>query len=105
MIKTEIVHTRISPETKAECDYIFNKLGITTSYAITMFLNQVSLRKGIPFEIVLPEKEDLVTFAENVSSVDAEKPSEKAKEIMRLYDDGIIDFETAEFAIKRLHNL
>ena len=105
MIKTEIVHTRISPETKAECDYIFNKLGITTSYAITMFLNQVSLRKGIPFEIVLPEKEDLVTFAENVSSVDAEKPSEKAKEIMRLYADGIIDFETAEFAIKRLHNL
>ena len=49
MQKTEIVHTRVSPETKAECDYIFSKLGITTSYAITMFLNQVSLRKGIPF--------------------------------------------------------
>ena len=105
MNKTEIVHTRISPETKAECDYIFAKLGITTSYAITMFLNQVSLRKGIPFEIVLPEKEDLVVFAENVSSVDAGKPSEKAKQIMKLYDDGIIDFETAEFAIMRLHSL
>ena len=105
MQKTEIVHTRISPETKAECDYIFGKLGITTSYAITMFLNQVSLRKGIPFDLVLPEKEDLVTFAENVSSVDAGKPSEKAKQIMRLYDDGLIDFETAEFAIRRLHNL
>ena len=105
MQKTEIVHTRISPETKAECDYIFNKLGITTSYAITMFLNQVSLRKGIPFEIALPEKEDLVSFAENVSSVDAGKPSDKAKQIMKLYDDGIIDFETAEFAIMRLHNV
>ena len=105
MQKTEIVHTRISPETKMQCDYIFNKLGITTSYAITLFLNQVSLRKGIPFDIVLPEKEDLVSFAENVSSVDAGKPSEKAKQIMRLYDDGIIDLETAEFAIKRLHNL
>ena len=105
MQKTEIVHTRVSPETKAECAYIFSKLGITTSYAITMFLNQVSLRKGIPFDIVLPEKEDLVAFAENVNSVDAGKPSEKAKQIMRLYDDGIIDFETAEFAIMRLHNL
>ena len=103
MQKTEIVHTRISPETKAECDYIFNKLGITTSYAITMFLNQVSLRKGIPFEVVLPEKEDLVDFAENVSSVDAGKPSDKAKTIMKLYADGIIDLETAEFAITRLH--
>lgn len=105
MQKTEIVHTRISPETKAECDYIFGKLGITTSYAISMFLSQVSLRKGIPFDLVLPKKEDLVSFAENVSSVDAEKPSERAKQIMRLYDDGIIDLETAEFAIRRLHNL
>ena len=105
MQKTEIVHTRISPETKSECDYIFKKLGITTSYAITMFLNQVTLRKGMPFDLVLPKKEDLVSFAENVSSVDAGKPSEKAKQIMRLYDDGIIDFETAEFAILRLHNV
>ena len=105
MQKTEVVHTRIAPETKAECDYIFSKLGITTSYAITMFLNQVALRKGIPFDIVLPEKEDLVSFAENVSSVDAGKPSEAAKRIMRLYDDGLIDYETAEFAIRRLHNL
>ena len=105
MQKTEIVHTRISPKTKAECDYIFAKLGITTSYAITMFLNQVTLRKGMPFDLVLPKNEDLVSFAENVSSVDAGKPSEKAKQIMRLYDDGIIDFETAEFAIMRLHNV
>lgn len=103
MQKTEVVHTRISPETKRECDLIFTKLGITTSYAITMFLNQVMLRKGIPFEVALPEKEDLVKFAENVNSVDSGKPSEKAKQIMRLYDDGIIDFETAEFAIMRLH--
>ena len=104
MKKSEIVHTRVLPETKAECDYIFNKLGITTSYAITMFLNQVVLRRGMPFDLVLPEKEDLVSFAENISSVDAGKPSEKAKQIMRLYDEGIIDLETAEFAIRRLHN-
>ena len=105
MQKTEIVHIRISPEIKAECESIFNKLGITTSYAITMFLNQVSLRKGIPFDIVLPEKEDLVAFAENVSSVDSGKPSDKAKQIMRLYAEGQIDYETAEFAIMRLHKL
>ena len=105
MQKSTVVHTRISPETKQECDSIFEKLGITTSYAISMFLNQVKLKKGIPFDIVLPEKENLVEFAINVSSVDAGEPSEKAKQIMRLYNDGIIDFETAEFAIMRLHNL
>ena len=103
MQKSAIVHTRISPEVKKQCDDIFTRLGITTSYAITLFLNQVTLRKGIPFDVVLPEKEDLVAFAENVSSVDSAKPSEKAKAIMKLYEDGIIDYETAEFAIMRLH--
>ena len=103
MQKSAIVHTRISPEIKKECDSIFAKLGITTSYAITLFLNQVTLRHGIPFDIVLPEKEDLVSFAENVSSVDSNSPSDKAKEIMKLYEKNIIDFETAEFAINRLH--
>ena len=49
MQKTEVIHTRVSPEVKAECDYIFSQLGITTSYAISLFLSQVSLRKGIPF--------------------------------------------------------
>ena len=103
MQKSSLIHTRVSPEVKQECDYIFSKLGITTSYAITLFLNQVSLRRGIPFDVTLPEKEDLVAFAENVSTVDSGKPSEKAKEIMKLYADEIIDFETAEFAIMRLH--
>lgn len=103
MQKTSIVHARISPNIKKECDAIFEKLGITTSYAITMFLNQVAIRKGIPFAIALPKKEDLVSFAENISSVDSNLPSEKAKQIMKLYEDGIIDFETAEFAVMRLH--
>jgi len=103
MKKTEVVHTRVSPDIKSECDYIFSKLGITTSYAITMFLNLVSLRKGMPFDLVLPDKEDLVSFAENVSSIDANKPSEKAKQIMRLYDEGLIDLDVAESAIRRLH--
>lgn len=105
MQKTEIVHTRISPETKKECEVIFNKLGITTSYAITMFLNQVALRKGFPFEITLPENEDLVEFAINTSSVDAGKPSKKAQQIMELYADGLIDYETAESAICKLHGV
>ena len=103
MQKSSIVHTRISPEVKEQCDYIFEKLGITTSYAISLFLNQVSLKRGLPFEVALPKEENLVEFAENVSSVDSNKPSNKAKEIMKLYEQGIIDFETAEFAIMRLH--
>ena len=103
MQKSSIVHTRVSPNIKKDCDYIFSKLGITTSYAITLFLNQVSLRRGIPFDVALPEQEDLVSFAENISSVDSNPPSDRARQILELYNDGIIDLETAEFAIERLH--
>ena len=103
MKKTVIVHTRVTPETKKECDEIFNKLGITTSYAITMFLNQVSLRKGIPFDIEIPEKESILSTSIGISSLGGGKPSEEAKKIMRLYVYGHIDYETAEFAIMKLH--
>ncbi len=104
MQKSSIVHTRVSPETKQECDYIFEKLGITTSYAITLFLNQVMLRKGLPFDLTLPDKEDVTDFAIGVSTVDSKEPSDKAKRIMKLYEEGVIDYETAEFAIMRLHS-
>lgn len=53
----------------------------------------------------IPEKEDLVSFAENVSSVGAGNPSKKAKEIMRLYADGVIDLKTSESEIRKLHNI
>lgn len=105
MKKTEVIHTRVSPEVKAECDYIFSQLGITTSYAISLFLSQVSLRKGIPFEVTLPEKEDLASFAENINLVDSGKPSEEAKIIIRLFEQNLIDEKTAKAAIRRFHNL
>lgn len=104
MQKSAIIHARVTPEVKKQCDEIFTRLGITTSYAITLFLNQVMLRKGIPFEVALPRDEDLVAFAESISSVGANTPSEKGKTIMALYESGIIDYETAEFAIMRLYN-
>ena len=81
-------------------------MGITTSYAITLFLNQVKLRRGLPFEIAIPEKQDdLVFFVENINSVDNKKPSPEAKQIMKLYSDELIDLETAEKAIRKLHKI
>lgn len=102
MEKSQIVHTRISPTIKYNCEKIFEKLGITTSYAISLFLNQVSLKNKIPFEISL-EEEDSTKFAIGVSTVDAKEPSIKAKKLLELLDKNIIDIETYEFAIKRMY--
>ena len=51
-------------------------------------------------------KTGIEVLRQSISSIIGNRlDSEKAKQIMRLYDDGIIDFETAEFAIMRLHNV
>lgn len=103
-MKTEVVHTRVDPSLKSECDDIFSKLGLTTSHAITLFLNQVVLHGGLPFSLSIPNSGiEEVKFAENINSVDGTKPSEKGERIMELYANGEIDYETAQFAIKRLY--
>ena len=43
---------------------VFAKLGISTTEAIRMFLSQVRLRKGLPFSLSIPEKDDLLLPAE-----------------------------------------
>jgi DNA-damage-inducible protein J len=54
MAKTDTIHMRISPEVKTEADFILSRLGINIADAINMFLNQVILRSGLPFDVRLP---------------------------------------------------
>ncbi len=50
-MKTEVIHARIEPGLKASAEKIFRKLGISTSYAISLFFSQVVMNKGIPFDV------------------------------------------------------
>lgn len=56
MSKTAIVTTRVDPKLKADVEEVFEQLGLTTSQAVTMFLKQVDLQKGLPFSVKIPEK-------------------------------------------------
>lgn len=42
---------RIDDKLKADCDTVFDDLGINMTSAITLFLKQVVRTRGIPFEI------------------------------------------------------
>jgi DNA-damage-inducible protein J len=102
--KSELIHIRIEPETKEKAEVIFKKLGINTSYAVSMFLNQVILREGFPFEIELPKtnNSEYTNLAMIIESTAGNGTiNEKNKKILNLYADGYIDYETAVFAIKR----
>jgi DNA-damage-inducible protein J len=55
-MSTEMIHTRVDSDLKHDVEHIFGSVGINTSDAIRMFLAQVRLRQGIPFEIKIPNK-------------------------------------------------
>ena len=55
MAKTETVYTRVEPQLKANAEQILARLGLTPSEAINVFLNQVVLHNGLPFEVRIPD--------------------------------------------------
>lgn len=52
--RTANIFTRVDPETKEQAEAILDQLGIPMSNAIGMFLRQVVMQRGIPFEMKLP---------------------------------------------------
>lgn len=55
MARTSNVFARVEPEIKQQAESVLEQLGIPMSNAIGIFLRQVAMQKGIPFEIKLPQ--------------------------------------------------
>ena len=62
MPKTSTVHARIEPDLKNEAEELFHKLGLSVTQAITLFYKQVQMRKGLPFEVIIPNEATRRTF-------------------------------------------
>lgn len=54
MAKTDTLHIRVEPSVKQKAEETLNELGLSITEAINVFLNQVILNDGIPFEIKKP---------------------------------------------------
>lgn len=78
MSKTATIQTRINPELKKKAQKILNTLNLSMSEAISLYLTQVTLHRGIPFDIRIPndltvkilEKTERGEELNEVSSVD-----------------------------------
>ncbi len=57
MAKETTVTARINPELKRRVEGILGKLGISHSEVINMLYSLISLRKGLPFDVKLPDDE------------------------------------------------
>jgi DNA-damage-inducible protein J len=55
--KEDRIQARIEPNLKQSAEAIFSRLGLTATQAIRMFYAQVEMRGGIPFDVVIPNKE------------------------------------------------
>jgi DNA-damage-inducible protein J len=78
MSKTATIQARISPELKKKAQKILRMLNLSMSEAISLYLTQVTLHRGIPFDIKIPNDITLKTIKgieqdedlHDVSSVD-----------------------------------
>ena len=103
IVKNEVIHARISEDIKKECESILSNIGIAMSQAIDLYLRQIVLKRGIPFELNEIEKETPTEeLAYIINSVDGGEVPKDAKKIIHLYTKGDIDLETAKFAIGRI---
>ena len=99
--KTANVFTRVDPEIKEQAEEILEQLGIPMSNAVGMFLRQVVLQRGIPFEMKLPATAPVAVGALTKEQLDAE--------IQKGIDDidagRVVDAASVEAEMRRLYGV
>lgn len=101
MEKKATLNLRVDPAVKQRAENVLNQLGIPMSTAINMYLNQISLTGGIPFDITLPMappslNADLMTADELRAEIQNGLDDAKAGRMQSL--DDFINENKAKFA-------
>ena len=55
--ETVMLHVRIPAELKAQAEAVLGELGISASDAIRVYYKQITLRGGLPFDVLIPNEE------------------------------------------------
>ena len=56
MPKSGYITARVEPALKKSAQTVLRRVGLTTTEAITLFLHQVVLQRGLPFEARAPNR-------------------------------------------------
>lgn len=67
MTKTTAITVRLDPQVKKDAQTIFNELGLTTTQAVSLFLKQVSLNKGLPFAVEIPNEQTIQAIEDGLN--------------------------------------
>lgn len=85
MAKTDTLHIRVEPSVKQRAEKTLNDLGLSITDAINVFLNQVILNDGIPFEIRKPKF--------NNETIQALEDTKNGRNISKTFDSANEMFE------------
>ena len=72
MARTANIFVRVEPKIKEQAEEVLEQLGIPMSNAVGLFLRQVVLQRGIPFEMKLPQNKPLSVEQLNEKRFNAE---------------------------------
>ena len=90
--RTANVFARVEPEIKEHAEQVLERLGIPMSNAVSMFLRQVVLQRGIPFEMKLPQTVNYGSLTREQFDAEMEKGMDDVK-AGRVYSADTIEAE------------
>jgi addiction module RelB/DinJ family antitoxin len=58
------LQVRLEPAMKTETEMVLDQLGLSMTQAVKLFFKQITMRKAIPFPVVIPKKRSYAAAAE-----------------------------------------
>mgnify|MGYP001593671327 CR=1 FL=1 len=55
-MKSAIIHARIEPRIKRQAEGVLHELGLSPTEAIRIFYRLITLRRGLPFSVAVPNE-------------------------------------------------
>lgn len=95
MAKTETLHIRVEAAVKAGVEATLKNLGLSTTEAVNIFLHQVLLVGGLPFEVKNPQYnvETIAAMQEARDIISGKIPAKSYSTVAELMEDLYSDDE------------
>jgi DNA-damage-inducible protein J len=68
-IKSAIVRARVTQKLKDDVTCVLDRVGLSLSDAINLFMAQIKLRKGLPFDVAIPNAKTLESFRDSSENI------------------------------------
>jgi len=81
MPKDVQINIQLESRLRDEAEAVLRKAGISLSEAVKIFLRQVVLQKGFPFEAQIPNQETIAAFKQTKRDKDRMKTYDSPKEL------------------------